>query len=260
MKHSLSLVFVSIALIFATLISSRAESLQMGISVDTVPVSSSFDGAEIVIFGSIETKEQAALYRGEYDVVIRVEGDAEDVIIRKKDRIGGIWINNQSENYESVPSFYSILSARPLNLIANPIVLAPISLGINNLGKNVPVEGEKTLIMNPGEFSDALLRLRIEQDLFSEIPGTLKQLSPSLFRATLSIPANVPIGEHMVTAYLFRNGKILDTNESSFTIEKVGFERWIYDLAHEQGLLYGIMAVLLAIFTGWAANAMFRKN
>ncbi len=260
MKNFLFLCAICLTLVFATVIPTKAESLQMGVSVDTVPISSSFDGTEIVIFGSIETHEQAALFRGEYDVVVRVEGAPEDVIIRKKERIGGIWINNKSENYVSVPSFYSILSARPLNLISNSIELAPISLGINNLGKNVPVEGEKTLIMNPGEFSDALLRLRIEQDLFSEIPGTLKQLSPSLFRATLSIPANVPIGEHIVTAYLFRNGEILGTKKSSFRIEKVGFERWIYDLAHENSLLYGIMAVLLAIFTGWAANAIFRKN
>ena len=260
MKNLRSLFVLSIAAFFFAAMPVKAESLQMGISVDQVPVSSSFDGAEIVIFGSIETNEQAALFRGEYDVVIRVEGAAEDVIIRKKERIGGIWINNQSQAYESAPSFYSILSARPLNLISNSIELAPNGLGIRNLGKNIPVEGEKTLIMNPGEFSDALRRLRIEQDLFSEIPGTLQQLSPSLFRATLSIPANVPIGEHKVTAYLFRNGEILNTNDSSFIIEKVGFERWIYDLAHENGLLYGIMAVLLAIFTGWSANAIFRKN
>ena len=260
MKNFLKSLLVASVALFTAIATSNAESLQMGISVDQVPVDSSFDGTEIVIFGSIETTEQAALFRGEYDVVIRVEGAPEDVVIRKKDRIGGIWINNQSETYEAVPSFYSILSARPLNLILNSIELAPNSLGINNLGKNVPIEGEKTLIMNPGEFSDALLRLRIEQDLFSEIPGTLKQLSPSLFRATLGIPANVPIGEHKVTAFLFRNGEILNTNDSSFTIEKVGFERWIYDLAHEQSLLYGIMAVLMAIFTGWAANVMFRKN
>ena len=260
MQKSLRLFVFATIMMFTAILPSKAESLQMGISVDQVPVSSSCDGAKISIFCSIETKDQAALYRGEYDVVVRVEGAPEDVVIRKKERIGGIWINNQSENYEAVPSFYSILSARPLNLIANSIVLSPISLGINNLGKNIPVEGEKKLIMNPGEFSDALLRLRIEQDLFSEIPGTLKQLSPSLFRATLDIPANVPIGEHTVTAYLFRKGEILGTNRSSFTIEKIGFERWIYDLAHEHGILYGIMVVLIAIFTAWAANAIFRKS
>ena len=260
MKNVITSFIASLALIIMVSFTANAESIQMGISVDQVPIDSSFDGADIVIFGSIETKEQAALFRGEYDVVIRVEGAPEDVIIRKKERIGGIWINNQAEIYQSVPSFYSILSARPLNLISNSIELGPASLGIDNLGKNIPVEGEKTLIINPGEFSDALRRLKIQQNLFSEVPGTLKQLSPSLFRARLAIPANVPIGEHKVTAYLFRKGEILGTNESSFKIEKVGFEAWIYNLAHENGLLYGIMAVLLAIFTGWAANAIFRKN
>lgn len=247
-------------LVIASVSPTKAESLQMGVSVDKVPVSSGFDGTDIVIFGSIEGAEQAALFRGEYDVVVRVEGAPVDVTIRKKERVGGIWINNKAENFEAVPSYYAVLSQRPLNLISNSIELAPHALGINNLGKNIPVEGEKTLIMNPGEFSDALRRLKIEKDLFAEIPDGLEKLSPSLFRATLAIPANVPIGEHKVTAFLFRNGALLATNEKSFRIEKVGFERWIYDLAHEHGLIYGFMAVFLAIFTGWAANAIFRKN
>jgi uncharacterized protein (TIGR02186 family) len=260
MKHLISLISGAILVAGTSLLPAHAESLQMGVSVDQVPVSSSFDGAEIVIFGSIETNEQADLYRGEYDVVIRVEGAPEDVVIRKKERIGGIWINNQSQKYEAVPSFYSILSARPLDEIAKSDALEPVSLGIQNLGKAEPDIDQKTLVLKPGQFSDALRRLRVEQELFAETPGTLTQLSPSLFRARLSLPANVPIGEHKVTAYLFKDGQILNTNESSFKIEKIGFERWIYNLAHDQGLLHGIMAVLVAIFTGWAANAIFRKN
>ncbi|MEM9207038.1 MAG: TIGR02186 family protein, partial [Pseudomonadota bacterium] len=31
-------------------------------------------------------------------------------------------------------------------------------------------------------------------------------------------------------------------------------------LAHNQPLLYGIIAVLLAIFTGWAAGVIFRRD
>lgn len=251
-------VFISTILLAATL--ARSETLQMGIAVDTVPVTSSFDGTEIVIFGSIETENQPALFRGEYDVVVLVEGAPEDIIIRKKERIGGIWINNKAETFDAAPSFYTILSSRPLDLIANRVVLGPLGLGIDNLGKNIPVEGEKTLVMNPGEFSDALRRLRVEQELFVEAAGSLEKLSPSLFRATLAIPANVPIGEHKVTSYLFRDGQLLATNISSFRIEKVGFERWIYDLAHENGLLYGFLAVFIAMFTGWTANALFRKS
>lgn len=239
---------------------SAAEKLQMGVSVDLVPVSSSFDGQDIVIFGSIEGADQPALYRGEYDVVIEVMGDLEEAIVRKKDRIGGIWINASARAYKDVPSFYSVLSRNELKNVSDPSILNSMGIGIDNLRARPVDQGNLEEFLTQGEFSRALRRIRIGEGLFSEDSTALEQLSPSLFRATLSLPPNVPIGVHTVKASLFHKDQRLDQVATSFEVRKVGFERWMYDMAHEQSLLYGIMAVLLAIFTGWAANAIFRKN
>ncbi|MEM7069882.1 MAG: TIGR02186 family protein [Pseudomonadota bacterium] len=246
------------AILFASA-SFAQEKLQMGVSVDMVPVDSSFNGQDIVIFGSIESADQPALYRGEYDVVVEVIGAIEEAIVRKKQRIGGIWINAAAREYGGVPSYYSVLSRNELKSVSDASVLNSMALGIDNL-KARQVDQTIEEFLTQGEFSRALRRIRIEEGLFSESPQALEQLSPSLFRATLSLPPNVPIGVHTVKAYLFKDGKLLDEIENSFEIRKVGFERWMYDLAHEQSLLYGIMCVLLAIFTGWSANAIFRKN
>ena len=260
MKQLVTNLVCSLLLVCLGASNAMATSLQMGVSVDMVPVSSSFDGTDIVIFGSIEGVARDALYRGEYDVVIKVEGAGEDVVIREKERVFGIWVNTNASTYSNVPSFYSILSANPLDNIAPPEVLKKHGLGIQNVRSKNIMDNEITFSLEPGRFSDAFRRLRERSGLFAENSEKLKQLSPSLFRAQLSLPANVPIGQHMVTAYLFRDGQMLATRESSFRIQKVGFERWIYDLAHEQSLIYGIMAVFMAIFTGWAANVIFRKN
>ncbi|MEM9278620.1 MAG: TIGR02186 family protein [Pseudomonadota bacterium] len=247
-------------LLLASQPSIAMEKLQMGVSVDIVPVSSGFAGQDIVIFGSIENAEQAQLYRGEYDVVIEVIGEVEEAVVRKKDRIGGIWVNAAAREYRDVPSYYSVLSRNKLVDVSDLSVLNSMGVGIDNLSARPVDRGNIQEFLTQGEFSTALRRIRIEEGLFSENPTSLEQLSPSLFRATLSLPPNVPIGVHTVRAYLFRDGKKLDEIENSFEVRKVGFERWMYDFAHEQSLLYGIMCVLLAIFTGWAANAMFRKN
>jgi len=250
-----------ISLVFAFAAPVKAmEKLQMGVSVDVVPVASDFAGRDIVIFGAIEAAEQAALYRGEYDVILEVIGANEEAIVRKKDRIAGIWVNASARGYKNVPSYYSLLSGRPLAEISDLSVLNSMAIGIDNLKAKPVNQGSVEAFLTEGEFSSALRRIRIEQGLFSESTMAVKQLSPSLFRATLSLPPNVPIGVHKVRAHLFRNGKKLDQVDNSFEIRKVGFERWVYDLAHEQSLLYGILCVLLAIFTGWSANAMFRKN
>ncbi len=237
-----------------------AEKLQMGVSVDIVPVASDFAGRDIVIFGSIEDADQAELYRGSYSVIIEVVGALEEVVIRKKNRIGGIWINADAREYRDVPSYYSVLSNNPLGAISDASILNSLGIGIDNLSARPVASSNVQHFLTQGEFSSALRRIRINENLFVEDPDALQQLSPSLFRATLALPPNVPIGSHTVRAHLFHKGKKLDVVAGSFEVRKVGFERWIYDLAHEQSLLYGIMCVLIAIFTGWAANTIFRKN
>ncbi len=236
------------------------EKLQMGVSVDLVPVSSSFSGRDIVVFGAIEDADQASLYRGEYDVVIEVVGELEEVVVRKKERIGGIWINAAARAYKEVPSYYSVLSRNNLGDVADLSLMSKLGIGIQYLKAKPVDQGDIQQFLTQGEFSTALRRKRIENGLFYEDPEALKQISPSLFRATLYLPPNVPIGLHTVEAHLFHKGKKLDQVSQVFEVRKVGFERWIYDLAHDYSLLYGIICVLLAIFTGWFANLVFRKN
>jgi hypothetical protein len=39
----------------------------------------------------------------------------------------------------------------------------------------------------------------------------------------------------------------------------VGVGADIYEFAHDWAALYGLLAVLIAVFAGWAAGAIFRK-
>ena len=241
-------------------LASADEKLQMGVSIDSVPVSSDFAGRDIVIFGAVETDNQASLYRGEYDVIIEVIGETTKAVVRKKERIGGIWVNAAAREYEEVPSFYSVLSNKALGDVADLSVLSVMGLGVDYL-KAKPVDrGNIEEFLTQGEFSTALRRIRIDDGLFYENHESVQRLSPSLYRATLPLPPNMPIGEVKVRGYLFHQGKLIDQIEQGFRVEKVGFEEWIYNLAHQYSLIYGLLCVLLAIFTGWFANLVFRKN
>jgi uncharacterized protein (TIGR02186 family) len=261
MKRLLINALATVCLILSGIASAQAaEKLQMGVSVDVVPVGSDFSGRDIVIFGAIEDTDQSSLYRGEYDVVIEVTGDLEEAVVRKKDRIGGIWINAAARQYKDVPSFYSVLSRNPLYDVADPSLLSTMGIGVKYLKAKPAGKGTISEFLTQGEFSTALRRKRIENGLFSENPIGIQQISPSLFRATLALPPNVPIGFHTVKAHLFHKGKKLDEVVQTFEVRKIGFEKWIYDLAHQHSLLYGILCVILAISTGWFANLVFRKN
>ena len=45
----------------------------------------------------------------------------------------------------------------------------------------------------------------------------------------------------------------------TLTVEKVGFERDIYEFAHRRPWLYGILCVLLAAGVGYLGSRVFRR-
>jgi uncharacterized protein (TIGR02186 family) len=233
------------------------ERLQMGLSVDTVQVTSEFSGQSIAVFGTIENADRFAQLLNEYSVAVVIHGPTEDIVVRRKERFFGVWINRQSRFYRRVPSFYSVATNRPVDRIAERMILRDIEVGVNNISLNLFSGGTQTFILPAPEFAGSLRRLRISDGLFAEDPSGVVFLGSSLFRATIRLPAEVPIGRHTVTAYLFRNGELLDQRSDSFQVERAGFEKLMFTLAHENSFWYGIIAVFVALVTGWLASVVF---
>jgi len=256
---------------FAVAQEREKSSIQMGLSDEVIEISSSFDGTDIIVFGSIESpnpalvSESQMLGQGRYDVVVVLSGPTEEVTVRRKEKILGIWANGASVKFGDVPSSYAYATTRPLYEIAEAADVKILQIGLENLSV-VPREIEEVEGgPDSGEtlqrvFRESLARLKIDQDLFLENIGGVQFLSPTLFKAELPIPANVPIGEHTARVFLFADGKFLDAQFETIVVRKIGFEQFTYELAHSNGLLYGIIAVFVAMFTGWFASVVFRKD
>ena len=236
------------------------ETIQMGISTDLIPVNSNFAGAEIAVFGAIENADRIAQVLNEYSVVVVIRGPSEDVLVRRKERVFGVWMNRQARTYRNVPSFYAVASNRRLDVVAPNDTLRRLQIGVSRLSLNLYSAGTQTFILPAPQFSRSLRRLRIENRLFSEDPSGVAFLGTSLFRATLNIPSDVPIGTHTVTAYLFRDGQHLSSRTGTFQVRKQGFEELVWSLAHDNGVIYGLLAVLVALVTGWLGSVVFGRG
>ena len=96
--------------------------------------------------------------------------------------------------------------------------------------------------------------------LFNERVGGVQFLSQSLFRATLQLAPNVPVGTHKARAFLFRNGVFIKETSAQLAIVKSGFEQSIFRFATDYSFFYGLFAVALAMLTGWLGRIVFRKD
>lgn len=240
---------------------SDKEEIEADVSSRRIAIESDFAGTHIIIFGAVDNSKQRAPEEGIYDVVITIRGPKESTVVRRKDKVAGIWINQASRIFENVPSYYSVLSTRPLEEIASPEVLAEHRLGFSNLEfRLIDPQGANNTPEQRKAFRDAIVRLKQEEGLYKEGAFQVGFISRSLFRGTADLPANVPVGLFDVEIFLFRQGKLLSTHKTQLDIEKAGFERFVFNLAYDQPLLYGIAAVLIAMAAGLAASAVFRKG
>jgi len=247
---------------FCSAVTTHAEDLQIGLSDDGVSIESNFAGTEVAVFGAIEDPDELALARDAYDVVVVIQGPPQAVIVREKQRRLGIWVNGNAQTFNRVPSFYTIASTGPLSEITTSETLKTLQLGFDNIQMRplTKDESQKDDVVQQAVYKASLSRLRAANKLFVEDIGGVDFLSSTLFRARLKVPANIPIGHHRARAYLFRDGEFLITRSVLLEVAKRGFEQRTYNLAHRNGLLYGILAVVIAVFTGWVASVIFRKD
>ena len=88
---------------------------------------------------------------------------------------------------------------------------------------------------------------------------TVQVIRGALFRTEVTLPANITTGDYEVRIIHFRNGRFIAEDKTAIGVKKAGFSAFIYHLAHEYSIFYGIFAVAFAVFAGWLAAAIFTK-
>ncbi len=226
---------------------------------EQITVSSDYRGSFITVFGVNPDR------RGRGDIVVVVRGPNVRTVVMRKERVFGLWINDDPVRFAGAPSFFAVLSNRPLRDIASPQAIWRYQLdpaASAQLESAIPGGGD------PSAYRRALVRLRFTQGLYQvyigqptpERRGGLTMYQGGLFRAVVRLPANAPIAQYHADTYLFRDGRLISSQRIPVTISRVGIERRIHDLATTQSFLYGVVTVLLALFVGWIAALLFRRT
>ncbi|RLP28338.1 TIGR02186 family protein [Mesorhizobium sp. YM1C-6-2] len=234
------------------------EAIQIGLSTNRVTITADFSGADLTIFGSVDNSDPLVARQGRYDIIVVLEGPAQDIVVRRKDRVLGVWINLHSETFTNVPVSYSVATTRMPQDITDTDSYKRLSLGADNLHiEPLDRDGNPQTIE---QFRQALRDRKAAAGLFSMRVGGVEFLSQSLFRASLPLSPSVPVGTHKARAFLFKNGVFIKESSAQLSIVKSGFEQTIYRFSTNHGPSYGILATLLAVVTGWLGRIVFRKD
>jgi uncharacterized protein (TIGR02186 family) len=236
------------------------ESVEVDISTRSVAVTSGFSGSRIVVFGAVHNSLQASAEQGLYDVVVVLEGAETPLTARRKSNVAGIWINTQSVVFEGVPSYYTISSTRPIEQISIPRLFDEHEIGFRHV-RILPSRSSPNLSEAELQgFREAIVRLKAKEGLYQKKETGVKFIGRSLFRTSIDLPANVPIGTVVARTYLFRDAELIAKNTAEVELERQGLEALMYTFAFDYPLLYGIFAVAVAVAAGLVASAAFNRG
>lgn len=238
-----------LAALLAAPVPAKASTLVADLSRHLVAITTGFAGDQVLLFGAIE---------GEGDVVVIVRGPDRPVTLHRKSRVLGVWANTAQMTFDSVPSFYAVASSRPLEEVAPETVLARHEMGVSYLRLDLPRAKASPNVA--AEWRAGLIRNFVRAGLYKPEVGQVTFLGNRLFRTRIELPANVPTGLYQVQVYLIQDGRAISAQTTPLSVSKIGSEAVIYDFAHENAALYGLIAILLALVAGWLAHLAFRKS
>ncbi len=223
------------------------------VSQHEVRVRQGFTGTELLLFGAILNPEGTRAGR-DYDIVVVLKGPVQSIILREKEKIAGVWINAESSEFRSAPSFFAVASSRPIKDIVDDKTAAIFELGLPwiQLSPIGAIEPEKQ-----ARFAAGLVDLNTRAGLYKQAEGGVKVSEQVLYQARISLPSNVVTGAYTAETFAICKGRVVASATAHVQVRKLGFEGAIADFAQEQSFLYGLMAVVVSVVMGWLAGRLF---
>lgn len=232
----------------------RAEEVVLGLSSDSVSISTNFDGSEILIYGAVK-REEAIPEGPPLQVIVTVAGPSHPITVRRKDRRFGIWVNTDAVEVDAAPSFYAIATSAPWAEVLSETEDLRHKVSIPRAIRSV---GAPMTVADSQSFSEAVIRIRSANGLYQLMENAVNLRQSTLFSTRIAMPAALTEGDYATRILLTRDGKVVADYETTIDVRKVGLERWLYSLSRQQPLLYGLMSLAIAIAAGWGASAAFR--
>ncbi len=221
--------------------------LIMDLSEPRVSITSAFQGEKLLLFGMFDPPGE---------IVVVVAGPPARETVLRKERVFGLWLNTGRQAFDDVPAYYFIAASQPLQRLL-----------ARGSGEILSLEDRMASVRSIGErehqdlirFRQGLVEVKRREGLYPANIGQVSVQAGRLFRAELPFPSRLPEGAYEIRAYLLREGRIVAAVSRPLPVGKVGFSAELASWAAQDGELYGLAAIALALLAGWFGGAVMRR-
>lgn len=233
------------------------EKVATAASKTLIEIGLSYQGDQIYFFGVSPVKD--------CDLIIRLTAEkSEEVKLSVKGRVGPFWMTVKQYQVSHAPFVYKIHSTKPVEQIVSPETAQELGLGYGAVQKQIKLH----LIRGQAAADDAdrvfkgLVKIKEEANLYNIVadPQRLEVAEGRLFKHYFRFPPAATEGRYVVESFAFLQGQMVGYGRDVIQIKKVGLESWLTSVSQNQPLLFGIMAVFIALGAGLLVGMIFKKG
>jgi uncharacterized protein (TIGR02186 family) len=197
------------------------------------------------------------------DLIIKLASSDGHEVLKQKGKVAGVlWMNVGTLKLENAPGVYFLHSTRKIEDILTMEEMEKYAIGYQALQKHIQ--------MNPADnknekekWFNEFVRFKENSRLYSISTGKIsltEKDGKGNYYILTEWPYQVPPGVYTVTVYAVRDGKVVETAQTSITVEQVGVVRTLANMAKDNGALYGIISIVAALGAGFGVGMIFRKG
>jgi uncharacterized protein (TIGR02186 family) len=229
---------------------SAGETGGISASPPNIRMGAQYDGLSLKVNGTVPAGS---------DVILRFTGAADELHLRLKGKVFGLlWMNVGKVTLKNVPKVCLIDSSRSFDDLG--AAAAPFRLD----GLLKAVEIEKDSGSGDMDITHELLLLKKQEGLYNEksLGVALGPVEGSMrtFSANMAIPSAIAPGNYQVEAIAVQDGAVVSRYAVNVEAALIGFPKWLSSLAFNNGLLYGILATIIALLSGLIIGLVFQSK
>ena len=226
----------------------EARLLVVDLSENLIKLNTDFAGKDIFLFGARNDP-------GELVIVVR--GPKQSYIVRKKEKIFGMWVKSKQVVFNNIDQFYMAASNLPPHLLTDQALLEDLEIGAYNINfENYNNYNADEIVT----FREALLESQQRQELYHVKMDNIYFIDDMLFKYKIHFSKNIAPGIYTADIYLFKDKRLIDVQSTPIIIEKTGIDAVFEDFAYNAPYTYGFFSIGGALVLGWLSSLVFRRK
>jgi len=192
------------------------------------------------------------------DVIVEIAGPSANGQFDLKGRVGPFWMTRGKAEMDGAPAMYVLLLPGGQDWHRKA---SSLGLGLERLRRKISIQSSA---LPPDDLFNMFVDLKKSEGLYAIEDNAITYASAKnghrQFTTAFRFPRSTATGKYQIKATAVANGARGLEQSCSFLVDEVGFDRLVLDLATNQRLTYGILAVVVALFAGAVMGFLFKSR